>query len=149
MQRDEIRLIPLTHGGIDQGRDVRMETNESYSWFIGAQAENHQLFENLLLEYLQDHMYWRRNFHPDDPPSISAQSANSPEYLDFIARMKDELYALSAALKSSIPLSSPRYMGHMLSDPLIPGLLSQMLALPYNPTNVSEDAAPVTIELEV
>ena len=126
-----------------------MEKNESSSWFIGAQAENHQLFENLLLEYLQDHMYWRRNFHPDDPPSISSQSAHSPQHLDFIARMKDELYALSAALKSSIPLSSPRYMGHMLSDPLIPGLLAQMLTLPYNPNNVSEEAAPVTIELEV
>ncbi len=126
-----------------------MEKNESSSWFIGAQAENHQLFESLLLEYLQDHMYWRRNFHPDDPPSISAQSAHSPEYLAFIARMKDELYALSAALKSSIPLSSPRYMGHMISDPLIPGLLAQMLTLPYNPNNVSEEAAPVTIELEV
>ncbi len=126
-----------------------METNESFSWFIGAQAENHQLFESILLEYLQDHMYWRRNFHPDDPPSISAQSAHSPENLDFIARLKDELYALSASLKSSIPLSSPRYMGHMLSDPLIPGLLAQMLTLPYNPNNVSEEAAPVTIELEV
>lgn len=128
---------------------MTVKENESASWFIGAQAENHQLFESLLLEYLQDHMYWRRNFHPDDPPSISAQSANSPEYLDFIARMKDELYALSAALKSSIPLSSPRYMGHMLSDPLIPGLLAHMLALPYNPNNVSEEAAPVTIEMEV
>jgi glutamate/tyrosine decarboxylase-like PLP-dependent enzyme len=126
-----------------------METNESSSWFIGAQAENHQLFESILLDYLQDHMYWRRNFHPDDPPSISSQSAHSPENLAFIARMKDELYALSASLKSSIPLSSPRYMGHMISDPLIPGLLAQMLTLPYNPNNVSEEAAPVTIELEV
>lgn len=126
-----------------------MEINKSSSWFIGAQAENHEVFENVLLEYLHDHMYWRRNFHPDDPPSISAQSAYSAENLEFIARLKDELYGLSAALKSSIPLSSPRYMGHMLSDPLVPGLLAYMLALPYNPNNVSEEAAPVTIELEI
>ncbi|MGA7965071.1 MAG: pyridoxal-dependent decarboxylase [Gammaproteobacteria bacterium] len=128
---------------------METETNDLSSWFIGAQAENRELFEQLLLEFTQDHMYWRRNFHPDDPPSISALSTQSPEFQANVARMKDELHALSAALKSSVPLSSPRYMGHMLSDPLIPGLLAQMLALPYNPNNVSEEAAPVTIDLEI
>jgi len=37
----------------------------------------------------------------------------------------------------------------MVSDLLIPGLAAQMLTLPYNPNNVSEDAAPVTVDLEV
>jgi len=128
---------------------METETDDLSPWFIGAQAENRELFEQLLLEFVQDHMYWRRNFHPDDPPSISALSSQSPAYRNGVARMKDELHALSAALKSSVPLSSPRYMGHMLSDPLIPGLLAQMLALPYNPNNVSEEAAPVTIDLEL
>src|SRR5690606_27754590 len=30
-----------------------------------------------------------------------------------------------------------------------PGLAAQTLTLPYNPNNVSEDAAPVTIDLEI
>lgn len=128
---------------------MSMENSDQSSWFIGAQAENRELFEQLLLEFIQDHMYWRRNFHPDDPPSISALSAQSPEFQANVARMKDELHALSAALKYSVPLSSPRYMGHMLSDPLIPGLLAQMLTLPYNPNNVSEEAAPITIDMEI
>lgn len=126
-----------------------METNDPSPWFIGAQAENHEMFEQILLEVIHDHMYWRRNFHPDDPPSIPTSVATTPGYQDFVARMKQELLSLSAALKSSVPLSSPRYMGHMLSDPLIPGLLAQMLTLPYNPNNVSEEAGPVTIDLEV
>jgi glutamate/tyrosine decarboxylase-like PLP-dependent enzyme len=37
----------------------------------------------------------------------------------------------------------------MASDLLLPGLAAQMLTLPYNPNNVSEDAAPVTVDLEV
>src|SRR3546814_10625736 len=37
----------------------------------------------------------------------------------------------------------------MASDLLLPGLAAQMLTLPYNPNNVSEDAAPVTVDMEV
>ena len=63
--------------------------------------------------------------------------------------MRRELHTLSAALKKSVPFHSPRYIGHMASDLLLPGLAAQLLTLPYNPNNVSEDAAPVTVELEV
>ena len=37
----------------------------------------------------------------------------------------------------------------MASDLLLPGLAAQILALPYNPNNVSEDAAPITVQLEI
>lgn len=37
----------------------------------------------------------------------------------------------------------------MVSDLLLPGLAAQILTLRYNPNNVSEDAAPVTIDLEM
>ena len=56
--------------------------------------------------------------------------------------MRRELHQLSAALKKSVPFHSPRYLGHMASDLLLPGLAAQILTLPYNPNNVSEDAAP-------
>ena len=48
-----------------------------------------------------------------------------------------------------MPFHSPRYLGHMASDLLLPGLAAQMLTLPYNPNNVSDDAAPVTVDMEV
>src|SRR5215469_7664198 len=63
--------------------------------------------------------------------------------------MRRELHLLSASLKKSVPFHSPRYIGHMASDLLLPGLAAHMLTLPYNPNNVCEDAAPVTVELEV
>ena len=117
--------------------------------FLGPYGENDTLLEKLVVEFLRDHVYWRRNFHPEDPPAISTRAAQQPAYLAFEARMRRELHALSAALKKSVPFHSPRYIGHMASDLLLPGLAAQILTLPYNPNNVSEDAAPVTVELEV
>ena len=117
--------------------------------FLGPYGENDTLLEKLVVEFLRDHVYWRRNFHPEDPPAISTAASQHPDYQAFEARMRRELHQLSAALKKSVPFHSPRYIGHMASDLLLPGLAAQILTLPYNPNNVSEDAAPVTVELEV
>ncbi len=117
--------------------------------FLGPYGENDGLLEKLVVEFLRDHVYWRRNFHPEDPPAISTAAAQQPDYQAFEARMRRELHQLSAALKKSVPFHSPRYIGHMSSDLLLPGLAAQILTLPYNPNNVTEDAAPVTVELEV
>jgi glutamate/tyrosine decarboxylase-like PLP-dependent enzyme len=120
-----------------------------YPCFLGPYGENDTLLEKLVVEFLRDHVYWRRNFHPEDPPAIPTRASQSAEYLEFEARLRRELHALSAALKKSVPFHSPRYLGHMVSDLLLPGLAAQFLALPYNPNNVSADAAPVTIDLEI
>ena len=117
--------------------------------FLGPYGENDALLEKLIVEFLRDHVYWRRNFHPEDPPAISTQASRHPDYLEFESRMRRELHQLSAALKKSVPFHSPRYLGHMVSDLLLPGLVAQILTLPYNPNNVSEDAAPVTVDMEV
>ena len=117
--------------------------------FLGPYGENDALLEKLIVEFLRDHVYWRRNFHPEDPPAIPTHAARHPGYQAFESRLRRELHQLSAALKRSVPFHSPRYIGHMASDLLLPGLAAQILTLPYNPNNVSEDAAPVTIDLEV
>ncbi|HET6604563.1 MAG TPA: pyridoxal-dependent decarboxylase [Xanthomonadaceae bacterium] len=120
-----------------------------YPCFLGPYGENDSLLEKLVVEFLRDHVYWRRNFHPDDPPAIPTHAAQSPEFQAYEARLRRELHALSATLKHSVPFHSPRYIGHMVSDLLLPALAAQFLALPYNPNNVSADAAPVTIDLEI
>jgi glutamate/tyrosine decarboxylase-like PLP-dependent enzyme len=117
--------------------------------FLGSYGENNDAFEKILVELLRDHVYWRRNFHPEDPPPISTLASSSPEYREFMARMRRELHHLTAALKRSVPFASPRYIGHMASDLLLPGLIAQMAALPYNPNNVVDEAAPVTVDLEI
>jgi glutamate/tyrosine decarboxylase-like PLP-dependent enzyme len=120
-----------------------------HACFLGPYGENGTLLEKLVVEFLRDHVYWRRNFHPEDPPAIPTGAARHPGYLALEARMRRELHTLSAALKRSVPFHSPRYIGHMASDLLLPGLAAQLLTLPYNPNNVCEDAAPVTVDLEV
>jgi len=117
--------------------------------FLGPYGENDELLEKLVVEFLRDHVFWRRNFHPEDPPAIPTRARFSAEHQEFEARMRRELHALSAALKRSVPFHSPRYIGHMASDTLLPGLIAQIVTLPYNPNNVVEDAAPVTVELEL
>ncbi len=117
--------------------------------FLGPYAQNDTLLEKLVVEFLRDHVYWRRNFHPEDPLAISTTAALHPDYLAFEAKTRRELHLLSAALKKSVPFHSPRYIGHMASDLLLPGLAAQILTLPYNPNNVTEDTAPVTVDLEV
>jgi glutamate/tyrosine decarboxylase-like PLP-dependent enzyme len=126
-----------------------LTTASQHACFLGPYGENDSLLEKLVVEFLRDHVYWRRNFHPEDPPAIPTRAAADPAYREFEARLRRELHQLSASLKRSVPFHSPRYLGHMVSDLLLPGLAAQMLALPYNPNNVSEEAAPVTVDLEV
>ena len=71
-----------------------------------------------------------------------------PKYV-FEARTRQELYRLSASLKRAVPLFHPRYVGHMSADLLLPGLIAQLVTTLYNPNNVSEEAAPVTLEMEL
>lgn len=117
--------------------------------FLGPYGENDELLEKLALSFLRDHVYWRRNVHPEDPPVIPTSAIFSAEYQRFNADLRRELHALSAALKRSVPFHSPRYLGHMVSDLLLPGLLAQIVTLPYNPNNVVGEAAPVTLDLEL
>jgi hypothetical protein len=39
--------------------------------FPGSQAENHNFFKEMLNFFLDEHIPWRKNFHPDDSPSIT------------------------------------------------------------------------------
>jgi glutamate/tyrosine decarboxylase-like PLP-dependent enzyme len=117
--------------------------------FLGASGDNEALAERLLLDAFRDHVYWRRNFHPEDGPTVSAMDRQKPSYIAIAAHMEQLLRRLGADLKRSTPLFSPRYVGHMASDLLLPGLLAQLMTTLYNPNNVSADAAPVTLQLEV
>ena len=76
--------------------------------FLGPYGENDSMLEKLVVEFLRDHVYWRRNFHPEDPPAIPTRAAQHPDYLAFEARLRRELHQLSAALKKSVPFHSIR-----------------------------------------
>lgn len=117
--------------------------------FLGPAAENAELLENLVVEFLRDHAFWRRNFHPEDGQRIPPLGTNDPEFRDFVARTKRELYKLSADLKRAVPFFHPRYIGHMTADLLLPGVVARILTTLYNPNNVSEEGASVTVGMEL
>ncbi|WP_308367317.1 MULTISPECIES: pyridoxal-dependent decarboxylase [unclassified Microbulbifer] len=118
-------------------------------YFLGAYGENSDILEKFLIEFIRDHVFWRRNFHPEDVPPINPQMQNKVKYRDAIARMQFELHQLAARLKKSVPVFNPRYVGHMVSETLMPALIAQQVATFYNPNNVSVDAATVTIDMEL
>ncbi len=105
--------------------------NNSRGWlhplFLGTYAENDELLEKVLVEFLRDHVYWRRNVHPEDRPQIPVMARYDRDYQEFVGRMKSELHGLSARLKNSAPFFNPRYIGHMASDLLLPGLIAQLV----------------------
>ena len=118
-------------------------------FFLGAYGENNDFFEKTVTELLRDHVYWRRNFHPEDTPPISTREQYEPAFLDGLAKTQHELHQLTAQLKRSVPFFHPRYLGHMVSDSLMPGLIAQLITTLYNPNNIVDESAPVTVQLEV
>ena len=125
------------------------ELSFMHPYFMGPYAENDQIFEQILLEFVRDHAYWRRNFHPENKPPVPRTAKYREDFNEFMANMQQELLNLSSDLKKSVPFFSPRYIGHMAADLLMPGVLAQIMTVLYNPNNVSDDAAPATVEKEV
>jgi glutamate/tyrosine decarboxylase-like PLP-dependent enzyme len=133
----------------DDSSGSRRDLSFLHPYFLGPGAENEQMLEELVTEFLRDHAFWRRNFHPEDGFRIDAGARNRPDFLAVQARTRQELYRLSAQLKRAVPFFHPRYVGHMSADLLLPGLVAKLVTTLYNPNNVAEEAAPVTLEMEL
>lgn len=119
------------------------------AWFLGPRAENSQLFEKLIVEALRDHVFWRRNFYPEDPVAISEKMKRDEGYLDSMDKLNSEFDRLLASLKKSAPFFSMRYQGHMTWDQTLPGMVGYFAAMLYNQNNVALEASPMTTLLEV
>ena len=118
-------------------------------WFLGPRAENADLLERLLTEALRDHVFWRRNHHPEDGFTIHEMDRRTEGYDRAVATLTQELMGLLAELKQGAPLFSGRYKGHMCFEQTIPSQVGYFAAMLYNPNNVASDTAPVTTRLEV
>ncbi len=118
------------------------------SWFLGPRAENAELLERLITEALRDHVFWRRNYHPEDGFNVRELDKRSPGYEEAMATLTQELMGLLAELKRDVPFFSGRYKGHMAYQQTIASQVGYFAAMLYNPNNVSPEAAPVTTRLE-
>jgi len=118
------------------------------AWVLGPKAENQDVFERFLLEALRDYCYWRRNFHPEDKAYVTAADRQAEGFQNYHEVLHDHLFDMLSRLKLSVPFFSPRYLGHMLTDLLMPGVLGYFAAMLYNQNNIYEEVANVTMALE-
>jgi glutamate/tyrosine decarboxylase-like PLP-dependent enzyme len=119
------------------------------AWFLGPRAENAELLERLVTEALRDHIFWRRNYHPEDGFTIRETDKRTEGYEEAVATLTQELMGLLAELKRGVPFFSGRYKGHMNFEQTIASQIGYFAAMLYNPNNVAIEGSPVTTRLEL
>jgi glutamate/tyrosine decarboxylase-like PLP-dependent enzyme len=117
------------------------------SWFAGPKAENAEWFEGVLERIVGDYYAWRRNYFPEDGIVVGSDLRRQGE--PFRDRFEDRLMELLGRLKADFPFQSPRYAAHMVAEQTLPSIAGYFAAMLYNPNNVSREAAPVTVRLEL
>ena len=103
----------------------------------------------MVVEALRDHVFWRRNFHPEDGVAIRESDKRRDGYLDASGTLRQELSTLLAKLKQDLPFFSGRYIGHMLYEQTLAAQVGYFAAMLYNPNNVAAESSPVTTPLEL
>lgn len=117
--------------------------------FLGPKGEQRKLFQEMVELINNDMIFWRRNFHPKDPPAIAYRTLHSEAGQVCQEQLVQSLVELLADLKMDLPFFSPRYLAHMTADVSMPGLLGYYAGLLYNANNVSAEASPVTLKYEL
>lgn len=117
------------------------------AWFLGPKAENAALLEELWSVVFSDYIHWRRNYFPGDKILIDRKMQRQMEedYDTFTQKVLEMI----AELRRNFPFYSPRYIAHMLSDTTIPSMIGYIAGMLYNPNNVTPEAAPVTVDMEI
>lgn len=118
--------------------------------FLGPKSENQKFFRETLNFLMEEHIYWRRDFHPEDEPMISLSEQHAGDFEATLDRTSNALLELSSRLKfSSMPWFSSRYLGHMNSDTLMAANLAYMATILYNPNNCAYEASAATTAMEI
>lgn len=152
----DLPLIPLINKPMSHATNAGSHRRSSNppeldlaSIFLGPKAENADVFERLLLEALRDHVFWRRNVHPEDGFTITELDKREPNFERSIGVLSQQLLGLLGELKAGVPFFSPRYIAHMSPDLSMASLVAYFATMLYNPNNVAAEASPVTTRLEL
>lgn len=130
-------------------KPTRKNQTDVRALFLGPKAENRQFFEDTVGFLVEEHVHWRRDFHPDDAPLLGTSQMREPGFEGVLDRTQEVLEALTSRLKStSTPWFSTRYLGHMNSDTLMISNLAEIATLLYNPNNVAYESSVATSQME-
>ncbi|MFI9579934.1 tyrosine decarboxylase [Staphylococcus capitis] len=121
-----------------------------HALFIGDKSENGELYKDMLINLVDEHLGWRQNYMPQDKPVISSHEKNSDSYLNTIEHMKEVMNEISSRMRThSVPWhSAGRYWGHMNSETLLPSILAYNFAMLWNGNNVAYESSPATSQME-
>ena len=129
--------------------DNKEKLNDSplAAWFLGPKAENSKIWSEVINYIFQDYVHWRRNYFPEDQVTVTHVKRRELEL--WFDKLNNEIDILVNQLKAHYPFHSPRYFAHMLSEQTLPAVAGYFAGMLYNPNNVTEEAAPITVELEI
>ena len=117
------------------------------AWFLGPKAEHGTTWTKIIDYIFQDYIHWRRNYFPEDQVVVDRSTRRSLE--DWFDTLNTNIDQLLSHLKADYPFYSPRYFAHMLSEQSLPSVAGYIAGMLYNPNNVTPEAAPITVELEI
>lgn len=117
------------------------------AWFLGPKAEHGDVWLDTFTYIFRDYVHWRRNYFPEDPIIVTREDVKSHEA--WFETLQNEIDKILNQLKAHFPIYSPRYNAHMVSEQTLPSIAGYFAAMLYNPNNVTEEAAPITLSLEI
>ncbi|BDZ67234.1 pyridoxal phosphate-dependent decarboxylase family protein [Methanobacterium ferruginis] len=131
-------------------KTVKDRDMEVKALFLGPKSENRDYFVDTLDFLMDEHLFWRRDFHPEDKEVLDPKEMRSKSFQNTLDRTTEVLLELSSRLKtSSDPWFSLRYLGHMNSDTLMVANLAYMATILYNPNNVAYESSVATSQMEL
>lgn len=118
------------------------------SLFLGPQSENGRWLEKEWVKVLRHWGSWRSSLFPQDGAAITESDQTSPAYRARRAELASRLDEMLAALEKESPKFTPRYLGHMVSELSLPGILGHVAALLHNPNQTSREVSRATSVFE-
>ena len=114
------------------------------SIFLGPKGENADVFERLLLEAFRDHVFWRRNFHPEDGFLVQERRSTRPATSDSISVAVAGADGAARRAEGRRAVLQPALHRPHGSDLTMASLIGYFATMLYNPNNVAAEASPVT-----
>ncbi|MCM3341883.1 tyrosine decarboxylase [Paenibacillus sp. MER TA 81-3] len=118
--------------------------------FLGDKGENVDLFKELLLKVVDEHVGWRQNYQPQDLPVITPHDRSSKSFQETADHVRSVFNELSSKLRTeSLPWhTAGRFWGHMNSETLMPSIIAYTAAMLWNGNNVAYESSPGTSQME-
>lgn len=118
------------------------------SFFLGPQSENSSWLIAEVVKMFERWFDWRRDLFPQDGKAISRRDQQLQSFIEVQNNTSELLREVSSRFESETPKFSPRYIGHMVSEMSMPGVLGHIQALLHNSNHASAEVSRVSKALE-